>query len=54
MKLTRPLSWFLLAFGVWSWVIRVTFHNTPATCRKITLKEQVRPHVHLLGLGPTG
>ncbi|OIJ64232.1 SCO4848 family membrane protein [Streptomyces mangrovisoli] len=25
MKLTRPLSWFLLAFGVYSWVIWVTF-----------------------------
>ncbi|MFI1162354.1 SCO4848 family membrane protein [Streptomyces sp. NPDC020801] len=25
MKLSRPLSWFLLAFGVWSWVIWVTF-----------------------------
>ncbi|MDQ1036598.1 hypothetical protein QFZ75_003014 [Streptomyces sp. V3I8] len=25
MKLSRPLSWFLLAFGVWSWVIWITF-----------------------------
>jgi hypothetical protein len=25
MKLGRPVSWFLLAFGVWSWVIWVTF-----------------------------
>ncbi|CAL9474048.1 hypothetical protein RKD49_004863 [Streptomyces glaucescens] len=25
MKLSRPISWFLLAFGVWSWVIWVTF-----------------------------
>lgn len=25
MKLTRPVSWFLAAFGVWSWVIWVTF-----------------------------
>ncbi len=25
MKLSRPMSWFLLAFGVWSWVIWVTF-----------------------------
>lgn len=25
MKLSRPLSWFLLAFGVWSWIIWVTF-----------------------------
>ena len=25
MKLSRPVSWFLLAFGVWSWVIRITF-----------------------------
>lgn len=25
MKLTRPVSWFLLAFGVWSWVIWITF-----------------------------
>ncbi|KJY42679.1 membrane protein [Streptomyces sp. NRRL B-1568] len=23
--LSRPVSWFLLAFGVWSWVIWVTF-----------------------------
>ncbi|MEU3877204.1 MULTISPECIES: SCO4848 family membrane protein [Streptomyces] len=23
--LTRPVSWFLLAFGVWSWVIWATF-----------------------------
>jgi hypothetical protein len=23
--LTRPLSWFLLAFGVWSWFIWITF-----------------------------
>lgn len=27
MKLSRPISWFLLAFGVWSWVIWVTFVN---------------------------
>ncbi|GEC07907.1 hypothetical protein SSP24_55620 [Streptomyces spinoverrucosus] len=27
MKLSRPISWFLLAFGVWSWVIWVTFIN---------------------------
>ncbi|PNG98031.1 hypothetical protein SMF913_14056 [Streptomyces malaysiensis] len=25
MKLSRPVSWFLLAFGVWSWVIWFTF-----------------------------
>ncbi|MDR6975568.1 hypothetical protein J2X68_002252 [Streptomyces sp. 3330] len=25
MKLSRRVSWFLLAFGVWSWVIWVTF-----------------------------
>lgn len=25
VKLSRPVSWFLLAFGVWSWVIWVTF-----------------------------
>ncbi|MEU8621684.1 hypothetical protein [Streptomyces sp. NPDC048623] len=25
MKLSRSVSWFLLAFGVWSWVIWVTF-----------------------------
>ncbi|GAA2626657.1 hypothetical protein GCM10010307_14790 [Streptomyces vastus] len=25
MKLSRPVSWFLLAFGVWSWVIWITF-----------------------------
>ncbi|MFG3658237.1 SCO4848 family membrane protein [Streptomyces sp. NPDC047706] len=27
MKLSHPISWFLLAFGVWSWVIWVTFVN---------------------------
>lgn len=25
MKLSKPVSTFLLAFGVWSWVIWVTF-----------------------------
>ncbi|MEU7551294.1 hypothetical protein AB0B01_02840 [Streptomyces sp. NPDC044571] len=25
MKLSRAASWFLLAFGVWSWVIWATF-----------------------------
>ncbi|GGT57128.1 SCO4848 family membrane protein [Streptomyces purpureus] len=25
MKLTRPVAWFLLAFGVWSWFIWITF-----------------------------
>ncbi|MEV6170973.1 hypothetical protein AB0L99_22410 [Streptomyces sp. NPDC051954] len=25
MKLSRPVSWFLLAFGVWSWIIWITF-----------------------------
>ncbi|MEU6401640.1 hypothetical protein [Streptomyces sp. NPDC046985] len=25
MKLSRPLSWFLLVFGVWSWIIWITF-----------------------------
>jgi hypothetical protein len=25
MKLSRPVSWFLLVFGVWSWIIWVTF-----------------------------
>ena len=25
MKLSRPVSWFLLVFGAWSWVIWVTF-----------------------------
>ncbi|MFG2195191.1 SCO4848 family membrane protein [Streptomyces sp. NPDC048639] len=25
MKLSRPASWFLLAFGVWSWLIWITF-----------------------------
>jgi hypothetical protein len=27
MKLTRPVSLFLAAFGVWSWVIWATFVN---------------------------
>ncbi|MEV2255816.1 hypothetical protein AB0I94_35565 [Streptomyces sp. NPDC050147] len=27
MKLSRPVSWFLLAFGVWSWFIWITFHK---------------------------
>ncbi|GGY05387.1 hypothetical protein GCM10010299_05750 [Streptomyces tanashiensis] len=26
MQLCRRVSWFLLAFGVWSWFIWVTFH----------------------------
>ncbi|GGY27416.1 hypothetical protein GCM10010363_05080 [Streptomyces omiyaensis] len=26
MKLSRRVSWFLLAFGVWSWFIWITFH----------------------------
>ncbi|GEB52438.1 hypothetical protein SCA03_49890 [Streptomyces cacaoi] len=25
MVLSKPLSWFLLAFGVWSWFIWITF-----------------------------
>ncbi|GAB3233062.1 hypothetical protein GCM10027447_29280 [Glycomyces halotolerans] len=25
MKLSRPISWFLLAFGAWSWFIWTTF-----------------------------
>ncbi|MEU2115403.1 hypothetical protein ABZ567_07065 [Streptomyces sp. NPDC016459] len=25
MKLSRRVSWFLLAFGVWSWFIWITF-----------------------------
>ncbi|WP_432152293.1 SCO4848 family membrane protein [Streptomyces sp. bgisy029] len=25
MKLSRPASWFLLVFGVWSWFIWITF-----------------------------
>ncbi|WP_237285475.1 SCO4848 family membrane protein [Streptomyces niveus] len=25
MKLSRPVSWFLLSFGVWSWFIWITF-----------------------------
>lgn len=25
MKLSRPLSWFLLAFGAWSWCVWITF-----------------------------
>ncbi|MGW1839377.1 SCO4848 family membrane protein [Streptomyces sp. NPDC002067] len=25
MKIGRGVSWFLLAFGVWSWVVWVTF-----------------------------
>ncbi len=25
MKMSRPVSLFLLAFGVWSWIIWVTF-----------------------------
>ncbi|KPC59410.1 SCO4848 family membrane protein [Streptomyces chattanoogensis] len=25
MKLSRPVSWFLLAFGAWSWCIWFTF-----------------------------
>lgn len=25
MKLSRPVSWFLAAFGVWSWIVWVTF-----------------------------
>lgn len=27
MKLSRPVSWFLLVFGAWSWVIWITFVN---------------------------
>ncbi|MDR3032902.1 MAG: hypothetical protein LBV78_07300 [Kitasatospora sp.] len=27
MKLSRTVSWFLLAFGVWSWIIWVTFEK---------------------------
>ncbi len=27
MKLSRRASWFLLAFGVWSWIVWVTFVN---------------------------
>ncbi|GGW84273.1 hypothetical protein GCM10010297_01040 [Streptomyces malachitofuscus] len=27
MKLSRPVSLFLLAFGVWSWIIWITFVN---------------------------
>ncbi|GGY75352.1 hypothetical protein GCM10010327_01380 [Streptomyces nitrosporeus] len=27
MKLSRPVSWFLLAFGVWSWFIWITFYE---------------------------
>lgn len=25
VKLSRPVSWFLLAFGVWSWFVWTTF-----------------------------
>ncbi|MFI0898828.1 SCO4848 family membrane protein [Streptomyces sp. NPDC020983] len=25
MKLSRPVSWFLAAFGVWSWIVWTTF-----------------------------
>jgi hypothetical protein len=25
MKLSRRVSWFLVAFGVWSWIVWVTF-----------------------------
>jgi 4-amino-4-deoxy-L-arabinose transferase-like glycosyltransferase len=25
MKLNRPVSWFLVAFGVWSWIVWTTF-----------------------------
>ncbi|MEU5161599.1 hypothetical protein AB0G74_18600 [Streptomyces sp. NPDC020875] len=25
MKLSRPVSWFLLAFGAWSWFIWISF-----------------------------
>lgn len=25
VRMSRPVSWFLLAFGVWSWVIWPTF-----------------------------
>lgn len=25
MKLSRPVSWFLTAFGVWSWIVWTTF-----------------------------
>jgi hypothetical protein len=25
MKLNRPVSWFLVAFGAWSWMIWTTF-----------------------------
>lgn len=25
MKLSRPVSWFLAVFGVWSWIVWVTF-----------------------------
>ncbi|HZG06333.1 MAG TPA: hypothetical protein VE546_22620 [Streptomyces sp.] len=25
MKLSRPVSWFLLAFGVWSWFVWTNF-----------------------------
>lgn len=25
MKLSRPISWFLLAFGAWSWFVWLTF-----------------------------
>ncbi|MCH7230392.1 hypothetical protein L0U85_05905 [Glycomyces sp. L485] len=25
MKLSRPISWFLLVFGMWSWFIWITF-----------------------------
>ncbi|MFH9802782.1 hypothetical protein ACH4M0_11150 [Streptomyces albidoflavus] len=34
MKLSRPVSWFLLAFGVWSWFIWVTFHRQLPTTRR--------------------
>lgn len=25
MKLSRPISWFLLLFGLWSWLVWTTF-----------------------------
>lgn len=35
MKLSRRVSWFLLAFGVWSWVIWVTVQRQQPSTRNV-------------------
>jgi hypothetical protein len=50
VRLSRKWSWFLVAFGVWSWVIWLTFiHNIANDPRSFTGN---RPHaffiVHLV------